>query len=211
MRARKILVNQMASLAVQHLDRNTSLLADQTADRLRVASAVRNAKPYLIALDAIDLKLVTDFRMSPWYSGTDLHSAIASDPIDDGGFVQELLAHSIHHHLFHRDAADVVFPHAMASKGDPFLKNVESELAFCGNRVLYVVRYNDNLPSWLSLFDDTLRTASNAGSFEIGFCTTARPTDNNEWTQEQLEGMIEVASCVFAAALDGEGYLVWEL
>ncbi len=211
MRARKTCVNQMANLAVQHLERNTSILADQTADRLRVASAVRNAKPYLIALDALELELVTDFGMSPWYSGTDLHSEIASDPIEDGGFVQELLAHSIHHQVSHGDAADVVFPDAMASKGDPFVNNGESELAFCGNRVFYVVRYDDDVHSWQSLFEDALRAASNAGAFDIGFCTTTRLTDNNEWTQEQLNGMIEEASCVFAAALDGEGYLVWEL
>ncbi len=36
MRARKYSVSQMAKLAIQHLERNISLLTDHTADRLRV-------------------------------------------------------------------------------------------------------------------------------------------------------------------------------
>jgi hypothetical protein len=210
MRARKYSVNQMSKLAIQHLDRNTSLLAKHFAERLQGAPPIQKANPYLIALDAIDLNRITDFKWSPWYSGTDIHRAIASDPIVDGGVCQDLLAHSVRDHLVRGLSSDVVFPDAMALKGDECLNKVALELAYCGNRVSYVLRYNDDESTWLSLFDDTIRAASNAGAFEVGFCITARPTDNADWTQEQLDAMIDDATLVFETALDGDGYVIWE-
>lgn len=210
MRACRYSVDHMAKLAIRRLERNTSLLAGHAAIRLRAAAPVQNAKPFLIALDAIELVRVTDFQMSPWYSGTDLQSAVASDPIEVCGSCQELLAESIHNHAMRGNVADVVLPDAMVLRSDPSLRNDEVESAFCGDRVLYVVRQNKEVASWLSLFDSALRAASHAGAFEVGFCTTSLATDNREWTQEQLDGMIDRATCVFTAALDGEGYLVWE-
>lgn len=210
MRARKYSVSHMAKLAIQHLDRNTSLLIDHTADRLRVAPPIQSVNPYLIALDAIDLDRITDFKWSPWYCGTDIHRAVVSDPIVDGCFCRDLLAQLVRDHVVRGLSSDVVFPDAMALKGDEFLNNIALELAYCGNRVSYVLRYNDDESIWLSLFDDTIRTASNAGAFGVGFCTTVRPTDNAAWTQEQLGAMIDDATLVFATALDGDGYLIWE-
>ena len=200
----------MAKLAIQHLERNTSLLTDHTADLLRGAPPIQSENPYLIALDAIDLDRITDFNWSPWYSGTDVHRAVASDPIVDGSFCPDLLAQLVRDHVVRGLSSDVVFPDATALKGDEFLNKVALEFAYCGNRVSYVLRYNDDECTWLSLFDDTIRTASNAGAFDVGFCTKVRPTENADWTQEQLDAMIDGATLVFATALDGDGYLVWE-
>ncbi len=48
-------------------------------------------------------------------------------------------------------------------------------------------------------------------SFALLLKPSTIPDDKTEWTQAQLDAMVDAASCVFAAALDGGGYLVWEL
>ena len=211
MRASKFSINGMTELALKHLRRNASLLTEKSANRLLSSAVVQSARPYIIALDAIDLDRVTDFQWSPFYSGTDIHRALAANSIVEGMTCDDMLAMNIRRRITVDCSPDVVFPDSMASRNDPFLANVTRQLAFCDDRVYYIVLQNDSDAAWLALFDDTLRFASNAGSFDIGFCTRVPHADKMEWTSQQLNAMIDSASCVFAAALDGEGYLVWEL
>ena len=211
MRARKFPVHDRSHLAIQHFERNISVLCAELSSRLRVAPPVRSAAPYLIALDAIEIDRITDFKKSPYYAGVALHKAKAADPVVDGCWSDDLLAQVIHDSIVRTHTSDVVCPHSWATKGDPFLARVTLEYAFRGDRVFFVCRHDDDHSVWLTRFDDTLHAVSDAGAYEIGFCTLAPPAENAVWTPSQLDAMIDTASCVFASALDGEGYLVWDL
>jgi hypothetical protein len=211
MHACKYPVTHLSQLAADQLDRNLALLGNQLASRLRNAPPIKNASPYLLALNAINLDRVTNFQWDPWYAGTDAKTAIASDPVVEDEYSQHLLARTMRTHVAKRHSSQVVFPDAMASRGDPCLEDELCQPIYCGECVFYTLRYNDDEKSWLQNFDDLLCRITSAGYFEIGFCTALLPPGSREWNPEQLTAMIDAASCIFSAALDGGGYLVWEL
>jgi hypothetical protein len=185
------------------------VLGAELSGRLRVAPPIHNADPCLIALDAIEIDRITDFQWSPYYAGVALHTLLADDPVADGCWSADLLAQLLHDANIRTRTPDVVFPHTWATTNSRFLARETLEHAFCGDRVFFICRHHDEHSVWLSQFDDTLRTACcNKG---VGFCTVAPLADNKVWTANQLTSMIDTASCVFASALDDEGYLVWGL
>jgi hypothetical protein len=71
------------------------VLPKQIADLLLSSLPVQYAEPQLIALDAAEIDRITDFQWSPYYSGTDIITALASDPIPAGAHCHELLARLI--------------------------------------------------------------------------------------------------------------------
>lgn len=194
---------------LEHLERNALLLPEDVARMVLTSTLVEISTPQLIALNAAELSRITNFKWSPYYAGTDIHSAVAADPIPDDGHCDQLLARVIREYA--NAGMDVIFPHALASSSDPFLAHVSLEWTSFEDRVFFVCRSNPDESIWLQSFDDTLARTSTAGAFDIGFCTPSTPAPCNEWNRNEIERMIASADCVFAAALDGEGYLVWKL
>jgi hypothetical protein len=207
MRANVTPIAGLREQALRHLERNVSVLPDEVARLLVGSRPVQCGEPQLIALDAAEINRVVDFQWSPYYSGTDIYSAIAADPIPDGGHCHDLLARHVRRCVV--PGVDVVFPYAFASRRDSFLANVAQEWASFNDIVLFICRFNERESAWLESFDDTRRQASVAGSFDVGVCSKRCPGHCAEWTGEAMRDLMASAICVFAAALDGEGYLLW--
>jgi hypothetical protein len=199
-------IPQLSAQAFEHLKRNVSVLHSQIAALLLSSSAVRNAEPQLIALDAAEIARITDFQWSPYYSGTDIHTAVASDPIK-GPQDHDVLARLIRTSC--SPGADVVFACFVASKTDTWMRNVSQEWRSCNGNIFVIHRFDPDEPRWLEGFEETLRRASTPG-FDVGFCTHAPAGSGGEWTVEEFGAMVAASNCIFAAALDGEGYLVWK-
>ena len=209
MRARMRRIADLREQAHRHLERNVSLLSDEIAQLLLSSPPVQCGEPQLIALDAAEINRNVDFQWSPYYSGTDFHSAIAADPIAEGGHCNDLLARQVRRCVF--PGVDVVFPHALASRTDPFLANVAEEWVSYNDSVFFVCRFEPIELAWLESFDGARRQASTAGAFDVGVCSTRCPRRSSQWTKETVFNMTAAAVCVFATALDGEGYLVWKV
>jgi hypothetical protein len=79
------------------------------------------------------------------------------------------------------------------------------------DRVFFICRFGPDDATWLESFDDTRRQASTAGAFDVGFCSSALLNRGEAWTNGDVQTMIGTSTCVFAAALDCEGFLVWKV
>ena len=207
MRSRKFCIQNKAATAFKQLERNVSVRPEFLRLLLMQSSPVQDGQVHLITYEPVELERITDFRWSPYYQGTSINTLLASDPVIDGEHPDEVLAMSCRddgHQL------DAIFPVGLGTRSDsqpsPYF---QSALAFCGDRAFTVARHINDDVAWTNAFTIALDDASNAGSLDVGFCTASRP-QVTEWTHDDLADMLNVSKRVFATALDGDGYIVWQ-
>lgn len=190
--------------AVTHLQRNVGLLDPVLAARIVGSDLVRDAPPELIALNLAEVDRIEKFQWSPYYKGTNWHTAAKESPLDHPALA-ELLAATLHAAA---NPGGVRFPHPYERPTDSFLETATERCGGVGERVYFHCPYDAAMEEWGERFEEYYRSCSMAGSFELGFTTKNAP-DLAQLSLEAVCQMADAANCLFTAALDGEGFLLW--
>jgi hypothetical protein len=105
----------------------------------------------------------------------------------------------------------LLLENALAESTDPWLSGAKSRIFFYQNEVYHAVFYSDRLQENIV---NAVREAENSANFVgvVGVLPAAAllASPAASLSSVQLETLARSAQCIFVAAYDGEGYLIWE-
>ena len=210
MRTGKFSIAEKADVALQHLKRNVSVLPDLLACLLLESKPVTCGTPFLIAYDSVVVDRIENFQWSPYCGKPGLTNLLKSTSQAEQAFPSHALAYCC---MPQGRPESAIFPIGVGARSDGHWDNEypypRAEMTYCGERVFHVAHFTNDAEQWVNDFTLALSDASNAGSLDVGFCTTAR-WNTVEWSEHDITTLITCSTRIIATALDGDGYIVWE-